>query len=262
MSTSNLTTLVYQSLTNSTAQLQALYPGLLFSLDTTTFTNVVTTNLTAYFTNSPYDPPGGFPSLVLATNYSTNVQTLFHYTFANVVTNHASSQGLVSVRDTKVAFDPRAPAGTFTLVTNIAETPVVASFVNGDFFLVPPTLCGYNIVNAQLVTVFPVTNNLAVTTNQLGESFKRDVITYFTNYVLVVDPIECGTNGPAFHQGINKMTFVRRSFDSLLGQFFDPVTNRFQLTMVTNNIAIAQTFERIVTQPDILFSADDLACSL
>jgi hypothetical protein len=52
---------------------------------------------------------------------------------------------------------------------------------------------------------------------------------------------------------------VRRSFDSLLGQFFDPVTNRFQLTMVTNNLAIVQTFDRVVTQPDILFSADDLA---
>ena len=147
-----MTTLVYQSLTNTPAQLQALYPGLLFSLNTTTFTNVVTTNLTAFFTNSPYDPAGSFPSLVLATNYSTNVQTLFHYTFANVVTNHASSQGLVSIRDTKVTFDPRAPADTFVLVTNVTEFPVVAAFTNGDYFLIPPTLCSYSIVSTQLVT--------------------------------------------------------------------------------------------------------------
>src|SRR4029078_12246351 len=54
------------------------------------------------------------------------------------------------------------------------------------------------------------------------------------------------------------MTFVRRSFDSLLGQFYEPVTNRLHLTMVTNNLAIDQVFDRPVRQPDLLFSADDL----
>ena len=258
LSTSNLTTLVYQSLTNGPAALQALYPGLLFTLDTTTFTNVVTTNFTAYFTNFPNSPVGSPPSLVLATNYSTNVQSLFHYTFANVVTNQYSTSSLVTFRDSTVSTSPYAPFGSGLLVTNVSDTFVLASFVSGDYYLLPPTLCGYSIVKTQLVTVFPVTNNVAAATNQFGESFTRDVITFFTNYVFIVDPIECGTNGPAYHQGIEKMTFVRHSFDSLLGQFFDPVTNRFQVTMVTNNALIVQTYQRIVTQPDYLFSADDL----
>ena len=114
--------------------------------------------------------------------------------------------------------------------------------------------------------MIPVTNTIVVVTNIFGatnvdgQSFTRQSITYFTNYTFVADPIVC-TNGvppPEFHQGIGRMTFVRRSFDSLLGQFFVPVTNRFPLNVVTNNQLVAQLFERPVTVPDLLFSADDL----
>lgn len=256
LSTSNLNTLVYQSLTNAPGALQALYPGLLFALDTTSFTNVVSTNFTAYFTNFPWNPVDSFPSLVLATNLSTNVQPQFHYTFANVVTNRYSTNSLATVRDTTVSTAPFGPIGS--VVTNVNQSFIVTPFISGDYFLVPAGLCGYSIVNTQLVTVFPVTNNVADTFDQFGQSFTRDVITYFTNYIFVVDPIECGTNGVAFHQGVDKINFVRGSFDSLLGQFFAPVTNRFLSTTVTNSAVVVQTFERIVTQPDILFSADDL----
>lgn len=264
LSTSNLAELVFQSLTNGPAALQALFPGLLLAGNTTTFTNVVTTNVIAYFTNFPYAPVGSFASLVLVTNYSTNVEPRFHYTFANVVTNHYYTNGFVTVRNSTVSPSPYAPVGSGILVTNLSDTRVLVPFINGDYFLLPPELCAYSIVSTQLVTVFPITNsvltatNLGGATNLNGQEFSRDVVTYFTNYILVVDPVECGTNGPAFHQGINKITFVRRSFDSLLGQFFEPVTNRFQLTMVTNSATIVQTFDRIVTQPDILFTADDL----
>jgi hypothetical protein len=258
LSTSNLTTLVYQSLTNGPAALQALYPGLVFVQDTTTFTNVVSTNFIAYFTNFPYLPVGSPPSLVLATNYSTNVEPRFHYTFGNVVTNQFSTNTVATLRDTTVTTAPFTPVGGGLVVTNVSETTGISRFVSGDFFLVPPGLCGYSIINTQLVTVIPVTNLVADTFNQFGESFTREVITYFTNYIFVVDPIECPTNGVGFHQGVSKVTFVRRSFDSLLGQFFEPVTNRFQVMTVTNSMVIPSIFERVVTQPDILFSADDL----
>lgn len=263
LTTSNLATLVFQSLTNSPAALQALYPGLILTGNTTTFTNVVSTNVISYFTNFPYSPAGSPASLVVVTNYSTNVEPRFHYTFGNVVTNHFYTNGIAILRDTTVGPAPFAPSGSGILSTNSKDT-VVFSPVTGDYYLLPPDLCGYSIVNTQLVTVFPITNNVVVSTNDPAvtnlnsQSFSRDVITYFTNYILVVDPIECPADGPALHAGIEKVTFARRSFDSLLGQFFDPVTNRFQLTMVTNNLGIVQTYERIVTQPDILISADDL----
>ena len=269
LSTSNLATLVFQSLTNDPGTLLALFPGLILcSTNTVTFTNIIQTNLLAYFTNFPYSPASSPASLVLVTNLSTNVQPRFHVTFCNVVTNRYYTNGFTTTRDTTVGPAPFAPPGSGLLSTNVKNSTGISAFVNGDYYLVPPGLCGYSIVSTQLITVFPVTNNIAVATNAFGvtnlngQTFARDIITYFTNYIFVVDPIVCdlaGTNAPTLRQGIEKMTFVRRSFDSLLGHFFDLVTNRFEMTMVTNNLARVQTFERIINQPDILFSADDLA---
>jgi hypothetical protein len=66
-----------------------------------------------------------------------------------------------------------------------------------------------------------------------------------------------GTN-VTLHQGIEKITFIKRDFDSLLGHFFYPITNYYTLTTVTNSALFRQQIQRVVTQPDILFSASDL----
>jgi hypothetical protein len=84
------------------------------------------------------------------------------------------------------------------------------------------------------------------------------VITFFTNHTFVVSLVNCATSNPALLQGIEKVSFVRHDFDSLLGQFFSPVTNTYHITEVTNGRPIVRTFQRVVTQPDILFSAADL----
>src|SRR5206468_2876766 len=60
-------------------------------------------------------------------------------------------------------------------------------------------------------------------------------------------------------QGIEKMTFVRRDFDSLLNRFFYPITNEYTLIAVTNNSLLRQRTRREVTAPDFLFSAFDQA---
>src|SRR5207249_11495119 len=52
--------------------------------------------------------------------------------------------------------------------------------------------------------------------------------------------------------------FVRRDFDSLFGRFWEPTTNIYTITTITNNQFRRQTIERIITQPDIVFSAGDL----
>ena len=67
------------------------------------------------------------------------------------------------------------------------------------------------------------------------------------------------TNGPGLREGIEKMQFVRADYDSLLGQFFQPITNIFTTVMVTNSQAVNQTFQRVVTTPDFIFSAADIA---
>ena len=69
--------------------------------------------------------------------------------------------------------------------------------------------------------------------------------------------VDCLTNSATLREGIDKITFIRRDFDSILGNFWTPITNTFQLTAITNGAPVSQTFRRVVTQPDILIYATD-----
>jgi hypothetical protein len=51
---------------------------------------------------------------------------------------------------------------------------------------------------------------------------------------------------------------VKSTYDSLLSQTFQPITNNYSLVTVTNSQAVVQHFQRIVTTPDFLFSAEDI----
>jgi hypothetical protein len=71
-----------------------------------------------------------------------------------------------------------------------------------------------------------------------------------------------GTNAGNFvnqavRPGVDKVTFVRRDYDALFGQFFPPYTNQFTDAYVTNNALGQQQLERVVTEPDFLFSVTD-----
>jgi hypothetical protein len=264
--TSNLTLLAMQGLTNNAAQLQALYPGLIVASTTNIFTNVVTTNVFAYFTNFPWSSPGSAASLVLVTNLSTNVAVYFRHTFANVVTVTNSPNSLVSVLDTNVTFttSPWSPPPGVLQSNVTLTTSVLSNVPSGYFYIIPTNLCGLSIIATQLVTVVPETNTVVVATNGPGvtnvalQQFTRSFITYFTNFIFVVYPVECLTNTVALRQGMDKITFLRANYDSLLGRFFQPITNRYRLVAVTNSQPVVQTFERVVTSPDFLFTARDL----
>jgi hypothetical protein len=77
-----------------------------------------------------------------------------------------------------------------------------------------------------------------------------------------------GTNGGLFNTnalvreglrgGINDIRFQRVNFDSLLGRIFVPFTNRYMDRVVTNGQIFVQPVERVITQPDIIFVAEDL----
>ena len=84
-------------------------------------------------------------------------------------------------------------------------------------------------------------------------------INWYTNYTLAYFPVACPVNTVALRQGIKKVAFIREDYDSLLGQFFYPVTNYYTLTAITNNTLRPEKIQRVVNQPDILFSAVDLA---
>src|SRR6185295_3484101 len=62
---------------------------------------------------------------------------------------------------------------------------------------------------------------------------------------------------PLLRPGIDKLTFVRIGNGSLTGNDFN-FTNNFQASYYTNGVLFTSTFQRIQTQPDILFTAADL----
>jgi hypothetical protein len=261
--TSNLTLLAAQSLTNDDATLLALYPTLVIVPGSTvpTFTNLVTTNLSGYFTNSPWDPIGTPPHLVFLTNYTTNVTFVYTRSFANVVTNTYYTKGYVTVVDTSLYFPPGAPVGYFT--TNVTTRTMLTNMVSGDYYIIPATSCGVQILSNVLTTVVGITNTLTVlnnpTTNTLSGNFlvQRDFVTWFTNHDLATFQVLCVTNEPSLRRGIEKVTFAKTAYDSLLGRLYNPQTNYFTMTTVTNSTNWVQTFQRIATAPDFLFTARD-----
>jgi hypothetical protein len=79
--------------------------------------------------------------------------------------------------------------------------------------------------------------------------------------VYVIHPVTCDNTTNAttgLMRGIGRIGYVRADYDSLLTQFWRPVTNDYQMTMITNSKAITLSFRRIVTQPDFLFTAADI----
>lgn len=261
--TSNLTLLVNQALTNSAAQLQVLYPNLVIGSTTEIYTNVVSTNVFFFFTNYPWAPAG---TVVLAfqTNLTTNVTTWFSHTFDNVVTNTFYTNGFITVLETSVG--PRPFGSPSQLYTNVTARTIFTNFVNGDYYILPANSdCGVFIIRTQLTSVINLTNtpvaatNAAGATNINGVSFSQELVFPFTNRVYVIHPVPCISNSVALRQGIGRVQFIRRDFDSLIGSFWNPVTNTYTLTTVTNSMPFQQIIRRAVTTPDILITAEDLA---
>jgi hypothetical protein len=285
--TSNLTLLASQALTNDAPTLQALYPNLVILSTSNFFSNVYTTNFTAYFTNFPWDPVGTAPHIAFTTNVTASVATLFSHMFGNVlrVVPSASapsgwtlvplltpppptSRAIVTLETTTVAVsnNPWAPVGSTQVLTNTTSVTYQTNDVVGDYVILPTNFCEVSILSSQLTNVTSFTNpvvtatNFFTGTNQAGTllAFTQNLIGYFTNHYFIVYPITCNNSNVALYQGIDKVTFIRRDFDSLTGRFFQPLTNWYILHMVTNSTVISQRVHRIVTRPDILLTARDL----
>jgi hypothetical protein len=188
---------------------------------------------------------------------------LFHYTFGNLVTNQFATRGLVGTVRLSLTNSPFAPAGTLpTVVTNTSFAFVNGVF--GSFFLLPTNLCGVQILTNLLTQVVATTNfpsgtNVVLTggTNA-AVTFVPGTITFFTNQTLEVLPVTCPADTVDTRRGVEKYTFVRRDFDSLINQFWDPVTNDYTLFALTNGTVVPQHIRRIITTPDFLYSASDL----
>jgi hypothetical protein len=248
--------------TNNAAALLALYPGLIITSTSNYFGLGVTSNVTAYVSNAPPFAPANTVALYFATNYTTNVVRFFQHTFGNIVTNTVSSRGFVTVQTLALSPSPYSPVGTpLTVVTN-SKTFLINNTFSGDFFILPTNLCGATILSTLLGQTVTTTNSAITTTTNAGGTVTfpigQSTITYFTNHTLLYLPITCPSDTVAQRQGIERIRFVRRDFDSLIGQFFYPITNEYTLLALTNSSLMPQRIQRAVTRPDFLLTAQDL----
>jgi hypothetical protein len=270
------------SQSNGPAALQAAYPGVIISSVTSSWVVASNATYTGYYKPAPVGSPyGSPPTFVVATNYNPYFQFLYSYTFANVFTNHYTTNSTATLQTVTLGAPLGSPYGS-PAITN--KTVKLVSHVSGDFFVLPAfysglfsfgknnyalsNVCPLDIVSPGITGILATTNyltgastNFVTATNVVSSSNSVYLITYFTNYSYVIDPVTCAASAGAtgLYRGVDKLQFVKSSYDSLLGQFFQPITNNYTMVMVTNSQAQVQHLQRIITQPDFLFSAQDQA---
>ncbi len=256
--TQDLGVLAAAAKTNNAAALQALFPGLIVTSTSNYFGFQITTNITQALVNSPFDPAGVAPSHpIFSTNYTTNVVNFFVHGFGNVVTNTFGTRGLVGVITVGISVPPLSPAGTIpTTNTTVALTSVPGVF--GDFFILPTNTCAAEIISNMLPVVTPVTN-LPVqapgpTTNSV--TFTPGTVNFLTNHTVLYLPVTCPVDAIGTRGGSDQVIFVRRDYDSLTGQLWDPITNDYVLPEldITNSTISLRHFQRRVPRPDFLFT--------
>jgi hypothetical protein len=172
------------------------------------------------------------------------------------------------------------PADWVTVVTNwdkpryYTTNAIAGEFFINDFGTVsncgfgPITLLAGPFVDHTIDIIGEGTNTLTYTNGgsagsnstaggsiSLSYTFYR--YNYYTNHVFVARTLDCVADNPAIRQGNDGMHFVRRDFDSLTGLFWYPVTNEYSLNMLTNGRTVSQRFQRVITQPDIVFLGED-----
>ena len=283
--TSNLTVFAQQAFNTNAAGLQALYPDLVITGTSNYFTVVWTTNITPYFTNYPFDPVGTPPHIAFTSNRVAGVETHFRHSFANLSTvvfsngawtskpiydlSGSSNRAFATLLTTYTTNSPFGSATTSTVLTNSSSKSFLTNMVTGEFYILPTNACDLvflspilTVTNTFTNVLFSATNTTTLVDTNVASTnvafFNQELVTYSTNHAFVVYPVICGGTNLAWRQGIDKIQFIRRDYDSLLGRYWYPITNRFKVIAVTNNSYFEQSIERVVTAPDIVFSAGDL----
>ncbi|MGA3266627.1 MAG: Ig domain-containing protein [Verrucomicrobiota bacterium] len=273
LATTNLSALLTSAQTNDAATLATLFPGVVVASSSNYFVYVTNITVTSYYT-LPIGSPEAPPELVLVTNYSRGFAERYVTTFANVVitTNFFGSSSYTT--NTKgflqtITIGPQngAPIGSPS-VTNVSSQPITLTNVpSGDYYVIPAGGCGFTFPNPPLsipiVTQYTNLITSAYTTNTSGQlyGYSESVVTVVTNHIFVVYPCTFVTPTANLYQGIGRMQFVQADYDSLLGRFFEPITNTYTMVMVTNSQPVTHTFQRVVATPDFLFTAADLGAS-
>jgi hypothetical protein len=271
---------------NNPALIPGLFPGVVVLSSSNYFSVVCATNIIATIPNpnqygAPY-PPNGFGTLVPVSVVNCGYQQFFVTTFANIITNgnltnnpnislaspnitlsYSTNTVVTTLTTSLVPFT--APGQPYPPVvtpqTNVTTTTTTINVPSGEYLILPPGACGFNILAELALPPVLTTNATTSATNANGFVDTIITVTSFTPHQFLVQPINCVQSAPApgLLEGIGQIQFVRANFDSLLGQFFQPITNTFTTVLIANSQATNQTFQRVVTTPDFLFSAADLS---
>ena len=253
--------------TNDQATLLAAYPGVVVSSVNTNWLWASNETYSYSYSLKAGDPVGNTPVLTVKTNYTGYYRAYYTYQFANIFTNHYYTNKAQWV-STTVGPPIGSPYGT-PAATN--ATVVWTNQIGGDFFVLPAFytgVCPLDIVESNNFNVLVTTNyltqantNLVTATNVVGISNSVYLVTYFTNYSFLINPVTCatGSNGPALRRGLGKVQFIRANYDALMGQTFQPLTNYYSMVAINNNSQpVTEYYQRVVTAPDFVFQAQDL----
>ncbi len=272
LQTANLYTLMQYAQTNPPGAVEAEFPGIVVNGYSAYYTLVTNWNVYSYFTNYPGSAAGTPPVYVVGTNgFTLGAQTNYVYEFGNVVIVHRYTNTPAKLVTISLKEAPGTPFDAPLIETNISYKKIIlTNVISGDYYLIPAGGCGYEIVSTLVSNYFAgtFTNILTAATNAASSNTtttatgfvgSRSIVTYFTNNWFEVYPCNFTNPVAALYQGVGKVNFIKADFDSTLGQTFTPITNYYKMVTVVNSKPVTQYFQRIVTQPDILLDAQDMA---
>ena len=263
--TGDLGALLRFARTNDPTLVPIAFPGVQVVPVSSYITNMLITNVVTYFTNS-LDSPFGTQVPVTITVVSNSLVEYYVDSFPNIITNNYSSNTVYEVQTVTVG--PKNGAAYPSNPTTNYSNPVfvTAAMPSGDFYILPTNgPCGVDIL-ANILTITNYTTNIITsatnsfpTTNSVLSSEQIQVFSS-VSHIFTIYPITCTETPGAtnIYPGLGKIQFVRADFDSLIGQYWQPVTNNYTRTVLNTNSQLAvQHFQRIATQPDFVLDAND-----
>jgi hypothetical protein len=266
--TFNFGSLLSFASTNDPATVLTNYPGLVIASSMSYWILATNQTVTATFVPPPYGSAyGTLPTLVLVTNYTYFPQQVYLTTFANVITNYYRSNTPAILQTVTTAPKNGQPYPAPLVTTTNYKNVILTNVPSGSYYLVQQlgtNLCPvdfiYTIQTNKIYTtnlISSASTNVVTATNAI--LYSQSLITWYTNYIYVIQPVTCQQipNATGLYQGIERVRFVRADYDSLLGQFFRPFTNGYSMVMVTNSQRRIQHFDRLITGPEILLTATD-----
>jgi hypothetical protein len=225
-----------------------------------TFANVVTNTFAAVgrvtiqemrVTPAPWSTDGSLTTNFINTTYWSNfINGTVYIVPTNVLGFQFVRTLLTNVNVISNNLNPTIFGGTMLVATN-GTNLVITNFFGTNF----------NAVFTNVAELIFQTNfTYAVHPIEPGTTLIES-ISLFTNVISAVFPIEfqAATNVAGLRPGVDKLHFIKTSFDSLLGTAYTPITNQYFDTIITNGRPVRQVVRRIITQPDILFLAQNLA---